>query len=164
MKKLIPITEGIMYAILLFTAQINLSSCSKQTITKYDTAIIKDTSIIKDTINTPPPYPIQGLWIGTYTDPDNISEYFSFSIYPDGTISYKGLGQDNLWYFANGTWTLNGTAFSCTVVTINEPSGSQHTQTYTATFNSANGTLTNGVGNDLTTPANTSVFTLTWAN
>ena len=155
MKKLIPISAGIIYAIILFTAQINLSSCSKETVTKYDT------TVVVDTVNTPPPYPIQGLWIGTYTDQNNITLYESYVIYPDSTMSYKGLGEDNWWYFANGTWKLSGTTFSYTVTTVDNPSGTQHTQTGTAIFNSTNGTLTNGVGNDLTDGSHYT-FTLTW--
>src|SRR5664279_489456 len=74
-------------------------------------------------------YPIEGLWIGTYTVgdgnpvPAGTNFYFSFSIYPDGTLSYKSKiyhnGSSEYIAFANGTWQLNGSAFSFSVQTLN---------------------------------------------
>jgi hypothetical protein len=68
-------------------------------------------------------------------------------------MSYKSKGYYNgsLDYitFASGTWTLTGNTFSFTATTINVAGGgSQHTQTGTATFDSNNGSLTNGTIND----------------
>jgi hypothetical protein len=104
-------------------------------------------------------YPIQGLWEGTYTVgagtivPAGTQLYFSLSIYPDGKVSYKSKSYNNgsLEYinFADGTWTLNGTSFAYTVTSINYPGTTiQHVQTGTATYNSSNGTLTNGIATD----------------
>lgn len=119
----------------------------------------------KDSTNqTPTPNnTIQGLWVGTYTVgagssvPAGTSFFFSFSIYSDGTASYKSKGFYNGSYdyitFANGTWTLTGTQFSFTVTTINLAGGGpQQTQSGAATFNTSAVTLTNGtfVGNSAT--------------
>lgn len=99
--------------------------------------------------DTPSPtiYPIQGLWEGTYTVASGLTYYLSFSIYPDGTLSYKGKAYYyNTPYtaFADGTWTLEGTKFSFSVTTINYPEKVQHKQFGTAIFNSLEGTLTEG--------------------
>ena len=118
-------------------------------------------------------YPIQGLWTGTYTVgpgnpvPDGTSFFFSFSIYPDGKLSYKSKGYNNgsLDYitFADGTWTLTGNTFSFTVVTINVAGGgAQHTQTGTATYNSSNNTLTMGTITDAA--GGTAVWSMTRVN
>lgn len=119
----------------------------------------------KDSGNqTPAPnHTIQGLWVGTYTVgtgssvPAGTSFFFSFSIYSDGTASYKSKGFYNGSYdyitFANGTWTLAGTQFGFTVTTVNiAGGGAQQTQSGTATFSSSAGTLTSGtfVGNSAT--------------
>lgn len=104
-------------------------------------------------------YPIQGLWTGTYVVsaggpvPAGTAFFFSFSIYADGTVSYKSKGYYNGSFdyitFADGTWTLTGNTFNFTVTTINVAGGgTQHTQTGTAVFNSSTGTLTNGSIND----------------
>ncbi len=106
--------------------------------------------------STPTPtYQVAGLWVGTYTVgagnpvPAGTSFFLSFSINPNGTMSYKSKGFYNGSYdyitFADGTWTLTGNVFAFTVVTINYAGGgAQHTQTGTATYNSVNGTFTNG--------------------
>ncbi|MGG9971557.1 hypothetical protein ACQ33O_07155 [Ferruginibacter sp. SUN002] len=98
---------------------------------------------------------IEGLWIGTYTVgqgepvPDGTSFFFSFSIYPDGKLSYKSKGfyQNSREYitFADGTWSLNGSSFSFEVTTVNiAGGGEEHTQTGNAIYNSADGTLKSG--------------------
>jgi hypothetical protein len=64
-------------------------------------------------------YPIEGLWIGTYTvdgNPGLGEQYFSFAIKPGGTIitDTKWATQQHL---ATGTWSLTGTtlttSFTC---------------------------------------------------
>jgi len=99
---------------------------------------------------------IQGLWVGTYTVgegfpvPAGTSFFFSFSIHPDGKMSYKAKGFYNGNYeyitFADGTWKLDGNAFTFSVKTINyAPGEPQLPQTGSATYNSADGTLINGI-------------------
>jgi hypothetical protein len=104
-------------------------------------------------------FPIQGLWEGTYKVgagapvPAGTSFYFSFSVYPGGKVSYKSKGFYNgsseYVTFADGTWSLNGTAFSFNVTTVNiAGGGTQHVQSGTAVYNSNDGTMTNGIIND----------------
>jgi hypothetical protein len=90
---------------------------------------------------------ITGLWEGTYNVPSGPPYYFSFSIYPNGKLSYKSeayYGTLKYNAFADGTWTLTGNQFSFSVTTINYPTGTQQQQLGTATYNSASGTFTNG--------------------
>jgi hypothetical protein len=134
MKKLFTFGSGILLVTILFFAEVNVSSCTKETVTT-----IHDTTLITS-------YPINGLWVGTATTTPvaiNTPYYFSLSIYPDGTLSYKSVSAAST-FFANGTWSLVGTTFSFSVITVNVPGGPQLTQTGTATYNSTNGTLTNG--------------------
>ena len=93
-------------------------------------------------------YPIAGLWIGTYVFQAQPPLYFSFTIYPDGSMSYKSKGNNGYTFYANGTWTLTGTQFSYDVNTVNNPGGVQSHQAGTATF-SEDGKLTDGINRDL---------------
>jgi hypothetical protein len=121
----------------------SLTSCKKDAVTSK---IVTDTTVLNDTVTT---YPIKGLWVGTYSVPANdTSYYFSFSIYPDGTAGYKSGGYNNgnpnYITYAAGTWTLNGNTFAFSGETINEIGGTQVAVNATATYDSTNGTLTNG--------------------
>lgn len=104
------------------------------------------TSCKKDSPVAAAIYPIQGLWIGNYT---NISGtfFFSFSIYPDGSLSYKSKGTNNATFFADGSWTLTDKTFTFNIFTINAP-GNQFIQTGSGIYNSSKGTLTTGIGSD----------------
>ena len=96
-------------------------------------------------------YPVAGLYEGTYTYLAQPPLYFSFTIYADGTMSYKSRGSNNYIFYAIGTWNLNGNAFSYTVQTTNTPNvATQPVQTGTATYSNS-GTLTNGVNTDMST-------------
>ncbi len=101
----------------------------------------------------PTTYPIQGLWVGSYTDL-NATLYFSFSVYPDGTLSYKSIF-DNTTVFSSGTWNLTDTTFTFTTTAVNYPPNV--TQSGTATYNKSKGTLV-GSGAD---QAQTDPFTFT---
>ncbi len=113
----------------------------------------------------PIPATIEGLWVGTYTVdgmPNLGQQYYSLVIKPDGTVinDTKGANQQNLHI---GNWTLTGNSFSTTVTSV---WGSPYTvgtiQTHTATFDKANGTVTNGVWMDVDAPPNYSgTFTMT---
>ena len=126
--------------ILLFT-QTTISSCTK-TVTNTDTVTVT----VIDTVTL---YPIQGLWVGTYTSSvnSNMPYYFSFTVYPDGSLTYKSDGANNTTFNAFGTWTLTGSSFSFSVVVT----GSGDTQTGSATYDSIHGTLTNGTVSDAST-------------
>ncbi len=93
-------------------------------------------------------YPIAGLWIGTYTFKSQPPLYFSFTIYPDGSMSYKSKGDNGYTFYANGTWVLTGDKFTYDVMTVNNPGGIQSHQVGSATF-SDKGKLTNGVNKDV---------------
>ncbi len=150
--------KSFFFSILVFSSLTILltqtqTGCTKEAVNVTDTVKVTQ----KDTVFTCP-LNIRGLWEGTYTVgtgnpvPAGTSFYFSFSIYPNGKISYKSKGYYNgsseYITFADGTWTLNGTIFSFNVTTINYASSStQITQTGTATYNASNGTLTNGTFN-----------------
>ena len=128
----------------LLLGQMSISSCTKTT-TKTITVTDTVTKIVKDTVVV---YPIQGLWVGTYTNTSTgVTYYFSFTVYPDNTLSYKSGGANNTTFFATGTWTLTGTTFSFSVV----EKSTGDTQTGSAVYSLANGTLTNGTVTDATT-------------
>lgn len=102
---------------------------------------------------------IEGLWVGTYTVgegepvPAETSFFFSFSIFPDGKLSYKSKGfyEGSREYitFADGTWTLEGNKFSFNVTTVNIAGGGyQHTQSGTANYDAITGALINGTITD----------------
>jgi len=142
-----------MFVFLLINSAIN---CSVKTVTQTGS---------KNEIANRHTQQIQGLWKGTYTVgegqsvPPGTQFYFSFSIYPDGTMHYKGKGYYNgssdYITFADGTWSLSGTKFTFNVITVNLAGyGPQHRQTGTATFNHSKGTLTNGTITDMNKPEN----------
>lgn len=95
-------------------------------------------------------YPVTGLWTGTYSVDNNSTpaRFYSFSIYPDGTVLTKGLLADSEFSYSSGTWTLNGNAFSATITNFLSPS---ITQKVTATFSNT-GTLTNATWQDTVNP------------
>lgn len=104
------------------------------------------------TAPTPTPtYPVEGLWIGTFTVDNNPSQsgiyYFSYTVYPDGSILVKTLASDGNNYYSPGKWTLsNSNEFSATFTSLNF-SGLEVTQTVTANF-SDTGKMTDGVWTD----------------
>ncbi|WP_155297245.1 hypothetical protein [Spirosoma aerolatum] len=98
---------------------------------------------------TPVNSPIYGLWTGTYTvsatDPTYVGKsfFFSFTIYEDGTLTYKGKTPGNDVY-AYGTWSLSGNDFSFRVTTLNYDGGYQHVQSGNATYTGSQNMLSNG--------------------
>ncbi len=110
-------------------------------------------------------YPIQGLWIGTYTSdqqPGAGSQYYSYIIKPDGTMIYDAKASTNQ-YIAIGTWNLVGTTFTTTYTNIWSTLGPTGvTQSATATFDNT-GKLKNGTWQNAGGGA-TGTFTLTRVN
>lgn len=99
-----------------------------------------------------PKYPVEGLWIGTFTVENNPSQpgtyYYSYSVYPDGSILLKTLAADGNNYYSTGKWTLSSAnEFSATFTSMNF-NGAQVTQTITANF-SDSGKMTDGVWTDM---------------
>src|SRR5690242_12057997 len=82
-------------------------SCSKETVKKY---------------------PIEGLWIGTYTvnsAPTQPAHFASLVIYPDGSIVTKTGAEDGKDHYSSGTWTVStDNVFSATIITFSPNSGS----------------------------------------
>lgn len=122
--------------------------CKKETVTET----------VTDTVFHCSPN-IVGLYEGTYTVgpgnpvPTGTQFYFSFSIYPNGKVSYKSKGYYNgssdYITFADGTFTLTNDQFNFNVTTINiAGGGAQHTQYGSASYNSVSGTLSNGTITD----------------
>lgn len=98
-------------------------------------------------------YPVEGLWIGTYTvdqNPNQSPLFYSFSVKPDGTILTESKGGDGVSYYSEGTWTLTGDQFAFTIKTINvEPSPIK--QSGKLTFHNS-GKMTNGTWEDIENP------------
>lgn len=117
----------------------------------------------KDTIQ-PTTYSIQGLWLGTIADAVSGPQDYSMSIRPGGKVTFEAVNA-NQEHFGVGTWVLDGTSLTCNVTTLYGLSFNVGTkQTFTATFDSANGTLTAGKWVN-TSPANNSgTFALTRVN
>lgn len=111
----------------------------------------------------PVKYPVEGLWIGTYTvdrSPNQAPLFYSFSVKPDGTILTESKGGDGVSYYSEGTWTLTGDQFSFAITTINvEPLPIK--QSGKLTFHNS-GKMTEGtwedVENPYTKPGNTGKF------
>lgn len=122
--------------------------------------------------STPPPtptptYPVEGLWIGTFTVDNNPSQagtyFYSYAVYPDGSILVKTLAADGNNYYSPGKWTLsNANEFSATFTSLNF-SGAEVTQTITANF-SDSGKMTNGVWTDIKNATQTGKFSVERVN
>jgi len=112
--------------------------------------------------------PLYGLWTGSYsvsaTDPTYVGKsfFFSFTIYEDGTMTYKSKTPGNDVY-AFGTWSLSGTNFSFKVTTLNYDGGYQHVQAGSATYTSSQNMLSNGTITDSVTGGKSS-WTMTRVN
>jgi hypothetical protein len=116
---------------------------------------------------TDPTYPVEGLWIGTFTVDNNPAEagtyYFSYAVYPDGTILVKTLAADGNNYYSTGNWTLSNTnEFSANITSMNF-NGAQVTQSITANFSDA-GKMTDGVWTDIKNANQTGKFSVDRVN
>lgn len=127
-------------------------------------ALLSLAGCTKKNDDEPKSFPIQGLWEGTFTevsgfqDPPGSTFYFSFSLYPNGTFSYKsGTSVSTLFVYAAGTWSLNGTTFSFAGKTINGVGSSPDNVAGNATFDAAAGALNNG-----TVTSSTAGTTASW--
>jgi hypothetical protein len=117
-----------LFAILLFA-----SSCQKQDSSASAT------------------YQVAGLWIGTYTVNNDKTApgvyFYSYAVYPDGSILTKGLGADGNYHYSSGNWQLSSTnVFTATITTLIF-NGPPVTQTLTAIY-SDKGKMTDGVWKD----------------
>ncbi|MEI9958473.1 MAG: hypothetical protein WDM90_19700 [Ferruginibacter sp.] len=118
------------------------------------------------TPSTPATYPIQGLWVGTYTIDGQAAlgqQYFSFVIKPDGSIinDTKYNNQQNL---ALGNWTLSGTTLSCSFTNMyGQASNFGVSETCTATWDNS-GKLTAGIWKNVAPLSGSGTFVLTRIN
>ena len=128
--------------------------------------MLSQVSCEKDDDQDPNPqsYPIEGLWIGTYTvngQPGLGNQYYSFVIKPDGTLIQDGKTQ-NQQAICIGTWNLNGTVFSANFTSIWGVSGVGVVQNVTANWDNT-GKLTNGVWSN-PPPGGSGTFTMNRVN
>jgi hypothetical protein len=94
-------------------------------------------------------YTVQGLWIGTYSA-NGLSgaSFYSFIVYPDGTLVTRSKGFDGNYYYTSGSWTLSGTDFTATVVSFVTPGVNPVTQSIKTTYSNT-GVMTNGIWKDV---------------
>jgi len=89
--------------------------------------------------------------------------YFSYAVYPDGSILVKTRAADGNNYYSIGKWVLsNSTEFSATFTTTNF-NGMQVTQSITANF-SGSGKMTNGIWVDVNNASQTGKFSVDRVN
>jgi hypothetical protein len=123
------------------------------------------TSCKKADAQTANTYPIQGLWIGTYTvngDPNHVSQYYSFVVKPDGTMIQDGK-DGNQQAISIGTWSLTGTSFSCHFTSIYGVSGVGVIEDATATWDNS-GKLNAGVWSNPPPGTGSGTFTMSRVN
>lgn len=120
-----------------------------------------------EVVNVPTNFPIEGLWIGSYTFDDfpNLgAQYYSFVIKPDGTIinDSKGTGGQ---YLSVGTWTLSGKTLSCSIICVYspEPTLLGANQSISATWDKT-GKLTDGTWRTVSSNGGTGKFTMSRVN
>ncbi len=99
-----------------------------------------------------PTYPVAGLYIGTYSvtsKPENGNLYYSFVVFPDGTLLTKGLTEFGDTTYSKGNWTLSpDSVFTGTIKTFTSPAVIQN---ITGTF-SKEGKISNAAWNDTYNP------------
>ena len=84
-------------------------------------------AIAQTTNDCPPPtYPVEGLYIGTYTadsKPELGSLYYSFIIFPDGALLTKGVTEFGDTAYQKGSWKLlSDSTFTGIIATFTTPS------------------------------------------
>ncbi len=130
--------------VLAFTGSLYcIIGCSKSN----TTTTIRDTTYVFDTVAIKPKVTIAGVWAGSYFingAPAADSFYYQFDIRADGLVYTIGSGTNQTAGYASGPWTMSGTTFSATLTTM-DATTPENIQTFTATYDSAAGTLTNGI-------------------
>lgn len=73
-----------------------------------------------------PTYPVEGLYIGTYSvdsKPEQGDMYYSFVVFPDGSLLTKGLTEFGDTTYQKGSWQISGdSTFTGTIATFTTPS------------------------------------------
>lgn len=108
---------------------------------------------------------ITGLWSGTLSDSNNVSQPYNLSIKADGTVTFEGIVTGNQEHFGLGTWTLTDSLLTCYVTTVYGYSYNVGTkQKLTAIYNKANGTLLNGAWTNISQSVNSGTFSVAKIN
>lgn len=108
---------------------------------------------------------LNGLWIGTVSSTTEGPKAYSWSIKPDGTMTWEGIWVGTTYQFGTGTWVLNGTTLTCNLVSIYGYTGTVGTtQIFTAQFNPVNGTLSSGTWRNTNMNNTTGTFMLSKVN
>jgi hypothetical protein len=155
MNKVFRVGASLLLVAVLFFAQLNMSSCTKETVkevikidTVKQTVTIRDTTVIKDTS-------ILGIYVGTYSV-DQFPAYTpantSLVVLPNDSLIQKsfsiGTGPGTgIAYYNRGTWILKGDSLICSMTTLNFPVFLTQTQTFI--YNKAQNILTSGKWTDL---------------
>jgi hypothetical protein len=102
----------------------------------------------------PPTYPVEGLWVGTYTvDGQGPTTYpYAFSFQPNGVVVASGQGDNGTIYVSTGTYTVVDSVIKADYKTVNYDRGYQVSQKATLRYHS-DGTITDGVWQDNVNPA-----------
>ncbi|HUN16765.1 MAG TPA: hypothetical protein PK622_08140 [Saprospiraceae bacterium] len=117
--------------------------------------------------NVPTNFPIEGLWIGSYTI-DNFpslgSQYLSFIIKPESKLILDSNGTGGQ-YLSIGTWSLSGQTLNCTIVCVYspEPALLGAKQTFSVTWDKT-GKLTDGTWRTVSSNGGTGKFTMSRVN
>ncbi len=155
MSKVLSVGASLLFVAVLFSAQLNMSSCTKETIkeviktdTVKVTVTVRDTTLIKDTS-------ILGIYVGTYSV-DQFPAYTpaktSLVIMPNDSLIQKSISigtgpGTGIAYYSRGTWTLKGDSLICSLSTLTFPVFL--TQTESFLYNKAQNTLSSGKWTDL---------------
>ena len=108
-------------------------------------------------------YPIEGLWIGTYkydarTSSNRQAQYFSFIIKPGGSLLVES-HDDEVDYFAKGSWTLTDNTIHFNYVYTSSVFGIPLSQSASATFKKS-GKLESGKWNNVSNANEKGTFTM----
>jgi hypothetical protein len=105
---------------------------------------------------------VPGLWTGTASSTTEGPKPYSWSVKPDGTMTWEGNWVGSTYQFGTGTWVLSGNTLTCNLITIYGYSGTVGTtQIFTAQFDPINGTLSSGTWRNTNINNITGTFQLT---
>ena len=104
---------------------------------------------------------IHGVWAGTASNATITIPYF-LTLKPDGTCSFEGISAGNQEDFGIGTWTLNGSALTCSLTTLyGLETNIGVKQTVTGMFDGSALTLTGLTWTDIAPATDQGTFSLT---
>jgi hypothetical protein len=126
----------------------------------------KDDAVAPTPATTSTNFPIEGLWIGTYTQngqPVLGERYFSLAIRPGGTMISDGKVGTTDSNLSTGTWTLTGDTLKCSFTCVyGLPANVNVLQAYKAVWDHT-GKLT-GNWNNFLSPSSSGIINLQRVN